>query len=121
MKRLILFGILLLAGYQTPLFCQSCLPEGITFTTQTQIDSFQINYPNCTEIEGDVTITGISITNLNGLIVFTSIGGWLRIVDTDSLTSLTGLDSLSFLGGLEIYDNKALTNLTGLETLTYID
>jgi len=35
---------------------QSCLPEGIIFETQFQIDSFQINYPGCTEIEGIVKI-----------------------------------------------------------------
>ena len=32
---------------------QPCLPEGITFTTQAQIDSFQTNYPVCSEIEGE--------------------------------------------------------------------
>ena len=33
-----------------------CLPEGITFSTQAEIDNFQTNYPGCTEIEGDVVI-----------------------------------------------------------------
>ncbi len=33
---------------------QSCLPDGITFETQAQIDSFQVNYPGCTEVEGNV-------------------------------------------------------------------
>jgi len=37
---------------------QPCLPNGITFTTQGQIDSFPINYPGCTEIGGDVVIGG---------------------------------------------------------------
>jgi len=69
-------------------FSQPCLPEGITFTTQAQIDSFQINYPNCTEIEGDVEINGDDITNLNGLNVLTSIGGYLFIGDNDALISL---------------------------------
>ena len=41
--------------YQT-LLPNYCLPEGITFTTQEQIDNFQTNYPGCTEIEGDVYI-----------------------------------------------------------------
>ena len=43
----------------------SCLPEGITFTTQEQIDNFQINYPGCTEIEGNVMIYGLEIDNIN--------------------------------------------------------
>ena len=49
-----------------------CLPEGITFTTQEEIDNFQSNYPGCNEIEGDVEINGDDITNLNGLNVLTS-------------------------------------------------
>ncbi len=45
---------------------QACLPEGITFTTQAQIDNFQTSHPNCTEIEGYVTIFGDDINNLQG-------------------------------------------------------
>ncbi len=53
MNKFLLFIwlILLFAGA-----AQSCLPQGITFSTQNQIDSFPINYPNCTVIEGEVTI-----------------------------------------------------------------
>ena len=59
---------------------QSCLPEGITFTTQTQVDSFPVNYPGCVEIAGNVTIKGgNSIINLNGLSVLTAVGGNLTI------------------------------------------
>ena len=54
-----------------------CLPQGITFTTQEQIDNFQVNYPGCTEIEGDVIISGEDITNLEGLNVVTDVGGFL--------------------------------------------
>ncbi len=56
------------------LFSQPCLPSGITFSTQDQIDNFSINYPNCTEIEGYVLIEGSNITNLDGLEVLTSLG-----------------------------------------------
>ncbi len=55
----------------------SCLPEGITFTTHEQVDSFQVNYPGCTEIEGDVIISGENITSLQGLNVVTNVGGFL--------------------------------------------
>ncbi len=58
-------------------FSQPCLPSGITFTTQEQIDNFQSIYPNCTEIEGDMIIEGNDITNLEGLSVLTAIGGFL--------------------------------------------
>ena len=106
-------------------FAQSCLPEGITFTTQAQIDSFAISYPGCTIIEGDVKISGEDISNLNGLNILTAIGGYLKIDGyyqlNPDLSNLTGLDNLTSVGGyLYIGFNSALTNLTGLESLTSI-
>jgi hypothetical protein len=111
-------------GQQPQLGC-TCLPQGITFTTQWQIDNFQTNYPGCMGIIGDVTIKGSAITNLNGLSVLTSIGGYLEIRSNSALTSLTGLESLTSIGGyLQIggfyAGNHALTSLTGLENLTSI-
>jgi len=100
---------------------QPCLPDGITFSTQEEIDSFQTDYPNCTEIQGDVTISGVYINNLNGLSVLTSLGGTLRIYYNDALTSFSGLANLTSIGGeLSIMDNAALTGLTGLDNLTSI-
>ncbi|MCD4664154.1 MAG: T9SS type A sorting domain-containing protein, partial [Bacteroidales bacterium] len=98
-----------------------CLYEGITFTTQVQIDSFQINYPGCFKIGGDVEINGDDIFNLNGLNVITSIGGALKIFGNPSLLSLAGLGNLPvILGMLEINDNDALLDLTGLDNLAFI-
>jgi hypothetical protein len=109
------------ASAQTNQPCSSCLPEGITFSTQAQIDNFQVNYPNCTEIEGNVKIWGNDITNLNGLNVLTFIGGIFSIDENDALTSLTGLNNLTSIGGgLLVGGNAALTSLTGLEGLTSI-
>ena len=120
MKKSILF-ILLTFIIQTEVFSQSCLPDGITFSTQSEIDSFQTNYPNCTEIEGDVEISGNDITNLNGLNVLTAFGGNFWIYYNTALTSLTGLDNLTSIGGsLKIWNNDVLTSLTGLEKLTSI-
>ena len=107
---------------------QTCLPEGITFSTQAQIDSFQINYPGCTEIEGDVTIWGEDLSNLEGLIDITSIGVHLyfgmimnNIYPNPLLTTLSGLDNLTSIGGyLHIYGNSGLMNMAGLENLTSI-
>ncbi|MCD4730087.1 MAG: T9SS type A sorting domain-containing protein, partial [Bacteroidales bacterium] len=104
----------------------SCLPEGITFTTQAQIDSFQTNYPNCTEIEGDVQIGewggSADIHNLDGLIVLNSILGSLNIYANDSLPNLSGLNNLTYIDdSLHINSNNALTSLTGLENLNYIN
>ena len=126
MKKFTLSIILALSSFA--LSAQSactCLPEGITFSTQADINNFTTNYPGCVKIEGDVLISGQYITNLNGLSVLTSIGGELFIGDdwpgSSSLTSLAGLENLTSIGGnLHLYRNYALTNLSGLENLNSI-
>ena len=131
MKKLILF-IAAVAICHTTVFSQGCLPEGITFTTQEQIDNFPINYPGCTEIEGKVSIWGqwdVNITNLNGFIALTSIGGNLSIDGCNALTNLTGLNNVTSIGGSLILGgdpiwgagNDSLTSLTGLDGLTSIE
>jgi len=123
LKNLILLILLIIilipSGYSQP-----CLPQGITFSTQAQIDSFQLNYPNCSEIQGNVVISDShsgSIVNLYGLSSITSIGGWLYITNNKSLLNLTGLNSLKSIGlWLDIYGNLALASLSGLENLKTI-
>jgi hypothetical protein len=103
------------------LLAQPCLPEGITFFTQEEVDSFQINYPGCTEIEGDVYIEGSEISNLNGLNVLSAIGGSLGISWNESLQNLTGLEGLTHIGGNFVLNAIGnLQDLTGLENLTSI-
>lgn len=121
MKNLILF-LVLFTAFQGATFSQPCLPEGIKFHSQAEIDSFNINYPGCKEIEGDVIISFYpnDITNLNGLNQITAIGGKLYI-SCDSLRNLTGLDSLTFIGGdVYFYSDDSLSDLTGLGNLTFI-
>jgi len=126
MKKFITAISLLLIIYSTSTVAQSCLPEGITFTTQEQIDNFQTDNPGCTEIEGTVTINGNDITNLNGLNVLTSIGRDLEIVNTNSLKNLSGLEKLNFIGNnFTIGDypagiNDSLINLDSLYSLDHI-
>jgi hypothetical protein len=113
---------------QTDEPCESCLPEGITFTTQSQIDSFQINYPNCREIEGFVSVHGYEITNLNGLNDITSVGGDLGISGCLALQDLSGLENISKIHGSLIigktshfnFGNPVLVNVMGLSGLKYI-
>ncbi|RLD81708.1 MAG: hypothetical protein DRJ15_03630, partial [Bacteroidetes bacterium] len=122
-----IFSIILFICLLSPgqLLAQSCLPEGIEITTQGQIDSFAINYPGCTEIEGDVHIEGEDISNLNGLITINAIYGDFFIGGFNggnpSLETLSGLDNLINIGGdFWIEDNDVLINLIGLSNLTTI-
>jgi len=118
-KSLLLIAVILISfAAANP---QSCLPQGIIFSTQEQIDNFQTNYPGCTEIEGNVRIHGAGITNLNGLSVLTAIGGNLNIRLNSALTSLNGLEGLTSIGSsLVISNNYSLTSLTGLDNLTFV-
>ena len=49
--QIIVFLLLYLAK---PLHAQTCLPDGITFSTQEEVDDFLVNYPDCSIILGDV-------------------------------------------------------------------
>ena len=120
--RFVSIVICLLLFIQTTVFAQSCLPEGIIFSTQEQIDGFQTNHPGCTIIEGNVEVSGDDITNLYGLYVLTEIRGYLWIVASSSLSNITGLDNvISIEGDLVIEGNYALTSLTGLDNVTSIE
>ncbi len=92
----------------------TCLPDGITFMTQAEIDNFQTNYPSCIEIEGNVIIQNTernNITNLNGLNVLTSIGGLLEISGNSALTSLAGLNNIAgnSITSLKVFNNSSLS------------
>jgi len=124
-KEILLFFLLLI--FQGLVFSQPCLPEGITFTTQEQIDSFQINYPGCTEIEGYVQIgtesLNYSITNLDSLNVITHINGQFLIKNNVLLTNFSGLDSLKYCFDLQMSRNHSIVNLDGfnsLDSVTFI-
>ena len=104
------------------LFSQTCLPSGITFTTQQQIDDFATDYVGCTEVLGGVEInesTAGDIVNLNGLSQITNLGSFLVIRQNTAITDLSGLDNIiSIDGGIEISNNSNLINLNGLQNLT---
>lgn len=124
MKKSILF-LFIVAMSRGIAFPQGCLPEGIIFETQEQIDSFQIYYPGCTEIEGDVFIGSengnYDIMNLQGLITVKNIDGCLEINGCHGLGILSGLDSLTWVGGyLRIQNCTELDNFSGLNSLAYI-
>ena len=94
-----IFCFLLVIGTVYDSYTQStCLQNGITFSTQSSINNFTTNFPNCTVILGDVTITNLTVTNLNGLASVTQIGGDLRIENTN-IQSLNGLTNLMKVGG----------------------
>jgi len=126
MKKLILF-ILLTYAFLHMASSQTCLPNGIIFTTQSQIDSFHVNHPNCTEITGYVSISGSDINNFDNLIVLNSIGGDLSIdagplgQGHHLLKNFSGFDSLASIGGnFYVKFNDSLSSFSGMENLNSI-
>lgn len=126
MKQLLIYtlfaSILILSGYSR-LDAQSCLPEGIVFKRQSQIDSFPILYPNCTEVLGPIEVDGLwsDIVSLDSLISIESIGGSLTISWAEYLTDLSGLENIHSIGnGLNIEYNDVLSSLMALQNLVDI-
>jgi len=119
MNKASLFSLLLLTLTQC-LFSQTCLPGGITFSSQAEIDAFNSNYPACTIIEGDVIISGSNITQLNGLTNLQKIEGSLEVVNTN-IIDFTGFSNLdTIVGGMRIETNDAMINFSGAPNLQFI-
>jgi len=94
-----------------------CPSGDIVFTTQQEVDNFPVNYPECTEIPGNVLITG-DVGALDGLSQLASIGGDL-VVDNPSLYyDLSGLNNLTSIGGNLMLERTYLSSLTGLNNLS---
>ncbi len=111
-----LYSLVLTLILSFPVLGQSCLPGGITLSTQDDIDNFSTHYPACSTIEGDVLIESANISNLNGLSVLTSIEGKFEINSTN-ITDLSGLQNIENLSkSLELDNNNQLENLNGLGT-----
>ena len=100
-----------------------CPTGNVSFTSQTQINSFAADYPGCTDLPGSLRVedSGISITNLNGLSQLTSIGGNLSIRSNPNLYNLSGLSNLTSIGDyFYVRFNDDLQNFNGLNSLTTI-
>ncbi len=128
MKRLI-YTVILMLAISTLDFSQSCLPNGITFTSQQEIDDFPSNYPGCSEIEGNVCIgdctppfNDSNIGNLDGLAQLNQIDGDIEIRNNPNLSSFHGLHNLNSIGGdFTVKDNSSLESLSELNNLSNIN
>jgi hypothetical protein len=121
MKKIPVFLVLFFV-FTTRIFSVNpCFPNGITFSSQFDIEIYQEINPNCTEIMGDVLIEGNDIQNLQGISIITAINGSLIIRNCPALTSTAGLLSLTTIGGsFQFINNDAKVNLFGFGGLTNI-
>ncbi len=119
MKRLSLYLAFLVISLST--IGQSCLPSGEYFDSQSDIDNFLINNPDCNTIEGDVMINGNNITNLNGLQNITTFEKGFWIEDCPLLESLSGLENVTYIGDyLELGNLPLIEDINELSNLTYV-
>lgn len=103
------------------LFAQTCPSGNLTLTTQSQVDSFPILYPNCHQLPADLDISG-DVANLDSLYQIDSIFGGLKVTGNNSLKDFWGLHNLKYFGGqLTIFGNDSLINFRGLKGLKKID
>lgn len=111
----------------------SVCPQGsVTLSTQARVDLFALSYPNCTKIDGSLTIDSDSINeivDLNGLSNIQTITRNLTISSNNNLNNLLGLRNLRSIGSfsfngaiggrLQIENNNQLSNLAGLENTDF--
>ena len=106
------------------LFAYSEITGDLTLTNQSLIGISSIaNLNHLTKIGGTLKIQHTPLTSLQGLENLTFIGENFTIDNNNNLTSLTGLDNLSTIQGryVNIIRNNNLTSLTGLNNLTTIN
>lgn len=98
-----------------------CPPGNMTFTSQAQLNDFKSQYPNCTQISGDLVIQGNDITDVSPLNKIQNIGGYLLINSNPQLTNVDGLSALATVTtNIGIWSNPKLTNVDGFASLTSI-
>ncbi|MBK8192872.1 MAG: T9SS type A sorting domain-containing protein [Lewinellaceae bacterium] len=98
-----------------------CPIAPLTLNSQAQVDAFPTNYPGCTDMLVLLTVTGNSITNLDGLNGIQTTANSLILRDNPQLASLSGLSNLTSIAvELKIENNDLLTSLSGLDNLTWL-
>ncbi len=118
--KVIKFMLVLFLGLYFILVTNAQCPAGdITLSNQTQVNNFSSTYPNCTDLQGNLTIDGGSINNLSGLSGITSIAGDLMINNT-ALQNVEGLNNLTSVKSLFMDNNNSMVNLNGFSSLTTI-
>ncbi|MBK8850251.1 MAG: T9SS type A sorting domain-containing protein [Saprospiraceae bacterium] len=124
-----LFSLVLLSATST-LYAQACLPQGVVFTTQNELNQFKTTYPDCKIIEGDLVVGSYStliiknkdIVNLSPLGNIEEVKGNLIISSIENLIDLSALAKLKKVGkDIIIQGNSKMESLKGLEKITGVE
>jgi len=97
-------------------YSQNTYNGSIFLDGQNKVDSFPINYPNISNIHGDLTI--INVNTLDSLIDLVTISGTLDI--SGNLSNFNGLNSLNYVGQTIFFNTTASSiSCNGLNSLTF--
>ena len=108
---------LITAWLFTTIVYSQCPSGTITISNQNQINNFAATYSGCTNITGDLFISGNNISSLQGLSQITTVAGQTTVYLCPNLTSLDGLQNISSMDTISIGFNSNLTSLAGLQSL----
>uniref|UniRef100_UPI0040492C95 hypothetical protein n=1 Tax=Flavobacterium sp. TaxID=239 RepID=UPI0040492C95 len=111
-----------IAVYNQCLGTNECPQQDFVFNTQEEVDQFIIDYPFCTEINGNLIIdgNGVGITDLSSFFQITAIHGDLEITNS-SIASLEGFNQLLNINGdLILEENSNLIDLNHFTSLANI-
>jgi len=110
-------------GLLSMLSFSQCPTVNITLSSQTEINAFLTNYPDCTMLTESLTISGTDITDLTPLSNLTYIPS-LVIIDNSQLAQLDGLhnlvSSIPNSTGFQIEGNPLLSDLSVFEGITFL-
>jgi hypothetical protein len=115
-------GLVGLVLFSSPLLAVNCTPDSITLSSQAEVDSFQADHgPGCDTIVTNLTVTGLSITDLTPLSgLTTTLVNSQFLIQGTSATSLAGLSGLTNVFWIEINNNSALSNIDALSALSSV-
>jgi len=118
--------LVLLIGSPAGAMAQVCDVSDVIFRSQAEIDDFQSTYGPCTEISGDLNVSGLPLftTDITSFAAFndiTRVGGTLRLQNHLELPGLDGFTSLTEIAGdLLISNIYYAEHIDGLANLTTV-
>lgn len=101
-----------------------CPDHNLEFYNQEELNAFIKEYPNCTEIEGNVKILGLGsdIMDLSSLNGIKYIRGDLRLGYLEQIKDLKYFNNLIEVDGkITIDHNNSLTKISGFKNLKSVD
>jgi len=123
-KQFLLISQLFFSFY---ILIAQCPEDNVSLRSQDEIDNFAADYPDCTIINGNLSIststinTPDPIVSLIGLEKIVAVKGFLSILSNRNLNDLNGLQNITTIeNGLQISRNNNLKNIDALLGLTTI-